>query len=295
MAFSHICVRMKIISTNGDEFTEGFYRASDTLGSVSPTRSGPVLIADDLIVKRKRALVNQFRIRSCSITAAPLPGESSPRKALNFPVANGLGDRTVARDTANTVKNIPILSTTGHLRNYPMHGLADADVRFLPDGSEVLDPGAAVTGFLDYLVAAESGWQMRVVTVAAGDPANKAVVRITVDDDGIVSFVIPGVALQAPGARFFISGCRGFKVGQFNHEWKVTNHDVATNTITASTKRSIDPHFFYEGSSGKFRLKAGGTINFENFKEHQGTISRSSSKKTGNPFDRRRGRRSVRS
>lgn len=293
MSFGHVRITLKIVSSEGDTFSESFYRASETLGKTSPTREGPVLSADALIVKRRVPLADAFRIRSCTITPALRPGESAPPGSLTFRVVNGKGDAAKPRDVGATTQLVAIRTASGHTRQYGMHGVVDQTIAFDPNGQEILGVGPQSKEFLDYLCNASNGWQMRITTKAAGDVGNPLVLDITVAG-GTVAFKIDGLAQLAPGAKFKISGAKGYKVSQFNGDWKVESHDLGTKTISCKPRRLIDPNFFYEKPSAKYRAVNEDLINFANFAGYDGDGARGSSRKVGNSFERRRGRRSAR-
>lgn len=293
MAFSHVRCTMTFTRANGDQFTESYYRASNILGSWLPAASGPAVPFISLVEKRLKPLAKAWSIKTLTITAAPIPPlETSPRLAMKWEPTVYRGNYDVLSDTGNTVIKVPIFAGSEYSRVLPIHGIADSSVTFDANGMDTTGIGNQTQIFLDHLCSAANGWQLKVRLIRAGDLVNtKSVDNIAVAN-GIVSYTVPGLAQQVNGRKFLVSGAQGFKVGQFNGEFKIRSHDIGTGVITAEPGRYIDARFFYVGGSARLRTVDASLVSFADLTGYAAGNAKSGTHKVGNPSEKRAGRRS---
>ena len=283
MAFTHVKITMKIISSNGDDFSDSFYTPASSLSSVD-------LLGQTLCSKRRNCLTDGWRVLWWTARSAPIPGtEVGVRAGLKRRNGTGNGHLTGTRDAAN-VCILVNMQAGDHNRAYAVHGCPDNAVQFDVHDNETTVIYPELKDYLDYL--SSGPWQLKVALRLFNDPLNKPITEVGVAA-GIVTFTCPGLAAMNPGDKFLVSACKGFHGSQFDGNWKVQSHNATSGVITTATTRRIDSNFFYVPSSGNVRPVNGTQVGFSNITGYAAGAVKSSTHKTGNPAEERRGRRSA--
>lgn len=294
MAFSHLRYTIRLASANGESGVESFYRAGSAIPKLGDTTDANWNITQAWISKRVLCLAASWRIYSMRVSAAPLKGgtESAPRNSLFFRVVNGGGADSHTSDVGAVTRISTLYSTNGHRREYEIHGIADDRIAFDAGGTQLLPPAANQLAYLEW-IRDLSGFQLQVLVQGASSPLNNVVKDITVAA-GIVTFTL-GAAMTGLviGDTVIISGCKGYKAGQFNARWKVATVANDLLSFTTMTNRLVDGTFTYVKSTGSARRVSGTTQNFESIANVDTLASPASTRKIGNPFSGVRGRRSA--
>lgn len=294
MAYTHVRITMKFAEANGNTESESLYYAYSSLGTLTPTRTGPVAVADLLVAKRSACLVKSWQILSVTISPAPIPKtETSPRISLNFPAINGQGKRSNAPDVPAVTIACTLRSAAQHRRTMLLHGFPDDSAQFDPNtGAETTTGiGASLQAYLDFLKTPPAAYLKVQLTPAR---SGVSIQGIAVAVNGTVTFTAPGLGGGiVAGDKFQVSSCKGSKANQFNGLWNVATYDNVTGALVTSSSRRIDPNFFYEQGSGKIRMQTGANVGFDNITDYDATTY-ATTRKTANPFIKRRGRRSAR-
>lgn len=261
-------------------WSEIYYRSgSDPKGGRDP--------AIAMARERLKLCVPVAAIHHIRISAAQ-PGGRSYR----FPLVAGSG--TVSgpdrRDVGPVTNTVGVYSASGVFRKLKFHGYPDNAITFDPAGVPDTALGGATANFLGFLKA--NGWQIRHIATPARE-ATKKIWTIAVAANGTVTFGCDTTGL-ALGQKVRVSSCQGYHAGQFNGVWTVSGpNPLSPVSFTASSKRYIDPNFFYVGSSGSIRdgSPAGYIyLPIDDWDLYQSPGTR----KVGRPTDSPRGRQSSR-
>lgn len=244
-------------------------------------------VAEAMARERLKFLVNAGRIHHIRISGAQ-PGDRSYR----FPLPNGAGAYPIVdtRDNGNVTVTMGVYSTSGVFRKLKFHGLPDSSVYFDANGVENTTVTAALGNFVDYLILNQ--WQIRHIATAA-NLATKKISNITVASNGVVTFTVDTVGLVV-GQKVRVSSCQGYHASQFNGVWTVGGPiPLPAGSFAASSRRFIDPNFFYVPSSGSVRDGSSTGYTYVPMASRD-DFQQSGTRKTGRPTDSRRGRVSAR-
>lgn len=285
MAVSYLKVQMEF-RMGSDGWSEHIYMAGSTPRSA-------VVKANELVTQRRKILANVGYIHHVRIS----PANEKTIRSYRFPVLNGQGQSTAARDVANVTRTCGLYGAAGERRTYFTHGRVDDANTF--DAAGVADTSFTTAGkdWWDYLAGIgypgdSNGWMLRHRVQGAKDLTLKTVADIQVVGNYVV-FYLDTTALSN-GDQITISGADGFHASQFNGTWKVAGKNVvAANTIKVSTRRFIDPRFYYIPESGKIRAGGAAGFTYVLITSHD-AFEQPGTRKTGRPSDEHRGRQSGR-
>lgn len=284
-AFNTVKCTFRFISHDGDRWSEIWYRPDSVIGGTAQFANLTAYWD-----KRRVFLTSDKQLLSVRVSPAYKVPTRGPRLSRSFRLYNAQGQDTDRPVMGNFCRVVPVYSSTGHQREFPIHGLSAPHFAANAEGDNSWGTSASMDAFFTTLKA--GSWQLKVLTAGPGDPEAKKITALSILD-GRLLFTAPGLGAVAGGAKVIISGVKGYKASQFNGTWKVRSYDALTGEAVVTSRRFLDPKFFWDDDTGTVRLVQDSLYNFDNVNDWEKNGLRNSSHKTGNPFDPRRGRQSV--
>jgi hypothetical protein len=284
--FNEVKCTFRFVSDNGDRWSEVWYRSES---AIYKDAQPPHLVA--YMDKRLPFLTTDKRLHSVRVSPAFKTPTTGKRLSKSYRLLSPRGQDDSKGTMANYVVVVPVLSTTGHSREFPLHGLRASWFSLAADGTSLASLSTTAKAFFQYLK--DDGWHIKTLTAGPQDAAGKTIEGLTIVGGALQLVATLGVA-AAPGSKIIVSGVKGYKTSQFNGTWRVQSYDAGGPLLIATSKRFLDPNFFWDKTTGTVRVVQDSLYNFDTLDSWGTTNLETSSHKTGNPFDARRGRQSAR-